>query len=1063
MRREKNMRGENFKGSFNNKGFGENGLERRMKRRLKRGLAVLLAFLMLPFSDFVGIGIQEVFADTPAESVTVREDYVLTEDLRVHDLVLEEGTLNLNRHTLCVEGNLVQRGGRLEIGGGCLSVEGNCEISGTGILAMGDDGDRLLVGGSFFMESNVPNDEIYCGRMEVSGDFIQGAGDEVGDFCTGNSFTLYLTGDKVQRLVKGKAGDNGGLKIANLVIENGSKEGVILEGSPYVSGRVTSYGNRVSGYLGIGNGTEFTEDYFDGGLEVLSGTGLNSPLRIGENLLMEKEGGSFNIYSELEVMGDVTVSGNNCGFGMYSDKGRILVQGNYYQNNGGTQVLTEGILECRKDVTIVGESGAKGNHRVILSGDEEQGISLFNGASFHILELNNHSGEGVVFHTAGAWHSLITNGCKLSVGEIIAGESHVLSGDEEIPGDFVMTGGSWDLNGHTLTVSGNFIHSGGLLSINGGSLIVKGDYRKQERTVSEEGGYLYGGTKSVLSMSEENSYVLVEGDFFDGSTQNGGVYLSRGCLELKGDYYQLEDIRDYTFNACGTGTLLISGDKKQVLHFSGGTDLDTRIYNLEIKNISEEGVVFEGAPRVEGNVSSERESRIYGCIQLAAPSKASEGYYGGDVLICREVKWENDFEIGGDLYVEDYLKVYSNLTVDGNVYIRDVESGYKQGGSLYGQLYVYQGNLHIKGNLEAESKRSSTGICLMGSKAYALVEGDYRVLDAKFGTSQQEGVLEIRGDVDIHRQLYGNSKFKLVLGGDKKQNVYIGDDPGNLVIELKNHSEEGVCLENIFGASQWILNDCSLTYQGMTCMPGYTLTEDVKISGDVVLIGGVMALNGHKLEITGDLVQMSGRMIIGGGTLSVGGSYSMGEFKEGAYDEDFASNGTLELYTDEDRIVVEKNFSVNLTGQSIGYWNRGVIEVHGNVEFNNGFGGNANAADYQDGLYHLTLLLNGEGKQTVTYHYYEYTKNMCLQNVVINNQSEGGVIFVNAPRIAGKITDNPENHVEGNIRIVSTAQLSEGYFGGGLDVEKLIVSKDARIGGDVVISGNNMISIATNW
>ena len=34
------------------------------------------------------------------------------------------------------------------------------------------------------------------------------------------------------------------------------------------------------------------------------------------------------------------------------------------------------------------------------------------------------------------------------------------------------------------------------------------------------------------------------------------------------------------------------------------------------------------------------------------------------MLICREVKWENDFEIGGNLYVEDYLKVYSNLTVD---------------------------------------------------------------------------------------------------------------------------------------------------------------------------------------------------------------------------------------------------------------------------------------------------------------------------------------------------------------------------------------------------------------
>lgn len=1059
------MHDESFMGDFSDRGIGvlKRGSKRGMKRRLKRGLAALLAFLMLPFSDFAGIGIEEIFAEARAENVTVREDYVLTEDLRVNDLVLEEGTLNLNHHALYVEGDLMQRGGRLEIGGGSLNVDGDCGISGNGILSMKDDGDVLSVGGSFFMGSDVRNEEIYCGRMEVFGDFVQKAGIEEGNFYTSNSFTLYLMGEKAQRLAMGEKGGNRGSRIANLVIENESEEGVIFEGSPYVSGKVTSYGNWVSGFLGIGSGTVFTEDYFDGGIEVLSGSGLNSPLKIGENLLMEKDGGIFHIYSTLEIGGDVTVSGNNCGFSMYSDKGHILVNGDYYQKNGGSQVLAQGILECRKDVAIEGGSGAEEDHRFILSGEGKQQVSLRDGASFRILELNNHSPEGVAFNTAGAWHSLIRNGCRLSVGEIIAEESHVLSGDEEIPGDLVMAGGKWDLNGHILTVSGNFIHSGGTLLVNGGSLIVKGDYRKQERTVCEDGSYLYGSTKSVLNMSEENSYVLVEGDFYDGSTQNDGVYLSRGCMELKGDYYQLEDRGDYTFNACGTGMLLISGDKKQILHFSGASYMDTRIQDLVINNTSEEGVVFEGAPRVEGNISSEKESRIHGCIQLAYPPKTSGGYYGGDVLICKEVKWENDFEIGGNLYVEDYLKVYGDLTVDGNVYIRDVEGGYKQGGSLYGQLYVYQGNLHIKGNLEGESKLSSTGICLMGSGAYALVEGDYRVLDAKYGTLHEKGVLEIRGDVDIRRQfsggVYGNSGFKLVLGGDRKQNVYIGDDSKNLVVELNNHSEEGVCLENIFGVSQWILNGCKLTYQGMSCIQGYTLTEDAKVDGDVVLIGGVMALNGHKLEITGDLIQMSGRMIVGGGTLSVGGSYSMGEFKEGVPDGDFTSNGTLELYTDDDRIVVEKDFSVNITGQSFGIWNRGVIEVHGNVDFNNGFGGNADATDYLDGLYHLTLLLNGEGKQTVTYHYYEYTKSMCLKNVVIENQSEGGVVFVNTPRIAGKITDKPENHVEGNIRIVSTDQLSEGYFGGGLDVEKLTVSKDARIGGDVVISGNPTISI----
>ena len=240
------MRGMNFNGSFCDSGFLKKGLKSGTKRRLKRGLAMLLAFLMLPFSDFVGIGIREVFADTQAESVTVKEDYVLTEDLRVNDLVVEEGTLNLNHHALYVEGNLIQRGGRLELGGGCLSVEGNCEISGTGILSMKDDADRFYVAGDFFMKAGVRNEEIYGGRMEILGDFVQSAGDEEGNFYTSNSFTLYLTGDEVQRLVMEEAGGSRGSRIANLVIENKSQEGVILEGSPYVSGRVTSYGNRVT-------------------------------------------------------------------------------------------------------------------------------------------------------------------------------------------------------------------------------------------------------------------------------------------------------------------------------------------------------------------------------------------------------------------------------------------------------------------------------------------------------------------------------------------------------------------------------------------------------------------------------------------------------------------------------------------------------------------------------------------------------------------------------------------------------------------------------------------------
>lgn len=212
-----------------------------------------------------------------AEDLMAGENYSLTEDLTVNSLTLEAGVMNLNGHTLYVLGDFIQTGGTLEIGDGRLVVCGNYHISGEGAFTMAQETAYLLVMGNFHTESIKESSRIYLGIMEVKGDFTQNTPETVRNFYTSGfgdeGFTLYLTGSSGQKFFMENSSFNNSSIIANLVIDNQSEEGVVLENVPCVSGKVTTGKSVVAGELGIGCGTIFTEDYFDGGITVCSNTG----------------------------------------------------------------------------------------------------------------------------------------------------------------------------------------------------------------------------------------------------------------------------------------------------------------------------------------------------------------------------------------------------------------------------------------------------------------------------------------------------------------------------------------------------------------------------------------------------------------------------------------------------------------------------------------------------------------------------------------------------------------------------------------------------------------------
>jgi hypothetical protein len=106
-----------------------------------------------------------------------------------------------------------------------------------------------------------------------------------------------------------------------------------------------------------------------------------------------------------------------------------------------------------------------------------------------------------------------------------------LDSDKVIDGNLDVSGGTLNLNGHTLTVEGNLIQPGGNVNVNKGKLIVNGDYRIQ--SVS---GEVYGASSGYLVMQKSEDKVEVGGSFITQSINGHKGYLTAGVMEVKKDF-----------------------------------------------------------------------------------------------------------------------------------------------------------------------------------------------------------------------------------------------------------------------------------------------------------------------------------------------------------------------------------------------------------------------------------------------------------------------------------------------------------------------------------------------
>ena len=142
-----------------------------------------------------------------AASETLTENLKLTEDKIISgDFVMEKGTLELNGHTLTIEGNFTQKAGTVVVGKGTLNVGGDYYVFnkpsstyGSGVLIMEDADGKVNVDGDFTLWSNNIS-TLTRGVLTVGGDFEGSKGNGTGGFDSYNEHTVCFKGDVVHKI-----------------------------------------------------------------------------------------------------------------------------------------------------------------------------------------------------------------------------------------------------------------------------------------------------------------------------------------------------------------------------------------------------------------------------------------------------------------------------------------------------------------------------------------------------------------------------------------------------------------------------------------------------------------------------------------------------------------------------------------------------------------------------------------------------------------------------------------------------------------------------------------------
>ncbi len=519
-----------------------------------------------------------------------------------------------------------------------------------------------------------------------------------------------------------------------------------------------------------------------------------------------------------------------------------------------------------------------------------------------------------------------------SIGDMTVSGNWVLEEDTVVD-ELVFNGEKIDLNGYTLTVCEDLILEKGCIRTYYGDLIVWGDFRVQTRVWNEDTQvYEYGTSESYLNIENNASdptYIMVAGDMYVDS-EIFGRYRLNGILELKGNLYQkkIEIQYEYTYENMDCDfnhQFILSGDEKQIIQWTGTAR--NQMGSLYIRNNSEEGIVFDGAPLVCNQLEMTKGQKVTGGIRTYDSVEFTNEYFGGDIEIDHvSFSSYKNVEIAGDLILIGSLSVAGNVTVSGDLIVKDRNYAYSS--SAYLNLSS-GGNFHVKGKLDAT--QTTKEWVMSGSIGNTFrVDGDALADNIRLNFSNGAR-FEVGGNLNLMKKYYFSmtEKSALVFCGDEKQEMLVDskDRISLRVVEILNTSEEGVHFNRDDIYIETInTNGNHLFLAGKEVLEPFTLTEDTTLTGDYYMVGGTLDLNGHMLVVDGNLEAEYTTIDINGGTLHMNGDLTLGYL------------GLLQMDGAEDKVYVDGKLAFfSAVGGQNTLLTAGELVVYGDFETYGGF------------------------------------------------------------------------------------------------------------------------------
>lgn len=689
---------------------------------------------------------------------TLQEDQIITEDL-----VLYDRTLDLNGHTLTVNGDLIQAGGLIVINKGTLIVKGDYRIqtrttasngdyaygSSTGSLKMTNAEDTVEICGSFYNQATKSGAGLLtAGEMYIGKDFYLYSYEA---FAPSGTHTVYFNVSKYQNNTNNSKKhyiySNYNFAFNDLVFEAGN---TITLSSSYVgaSGNVNDNGTTISGTLSIYPETTFTNDIYHGSINIYGGGDYKKSLAITGDMTVSSDANFYgnltvdgsvtvNRYSELYLKGEeseFTVKKNLCmrdNTELHIENKTTNLYGNssiytyrsyyytyiYFYFNGGTVNLYGDMSISDSYDRFNCKEGTVFN----FCGNTKQTVTVYDNYKFSDIVINNTSNDGVLFTKSVVYDSLVTNGYKVRFGNSTLETGWTLTEDAETEGDYYLGEGELNLAGHNLTIKGNLYQTGGTVKLNGGALTVLGDYNITGLSGS---GYPSGKSSGTLVMNNNSDHLLVKGSVKiiqnTTSTEQGPNTLTAGVFEMMGncyvDYDTLKGTDQFKVVFSGSAQRTISGTIRAPyfenrctadesgnigdILMNGSLHISKKATDLG-QNIKGSGYLYTSDLAViDGNSYS-------GNIYLNQTSTYNESNYTTTYSECTLTK---DLTIGGS------LNVYSKLSLDkytlraANIYVNKL-------------VDVQKGKIVCDGNLVMDS---SEGILEMtDDEAYILVKGNF--------------------------------------------------------------------------------------------------------------------------------------------------------------------------------------------------------------------------------------------------------------------------------------------------------------------------------------------------